>query len=119
MADRALEGVRVVEFTDDVGAYCGKLLADLGADVIKVEPPGGGFQRHTPPYFHDREGVDTGIAFWFQNTSKRSIVLDLDVEADRAVVRRLVAGADILIEDFPPGVPRRTRARLRRCPSAE
>ncbi len=51
MTVQALEGVRVVEFCDTIGSYCGKLLADLGAEVIKVEPPGGGIQRQTPPFY--------------------------------------------------------------------
>jgi crotonobetainyl-CoA:carnitine CoA-transferase CaiB-like acyl-CoA transferase len=103
MSDRALDGVRVVEFTDEIGAYCGKLLADLGADVIKVEPPGGGVMRHTPPYFRDRVGVDTGIKFWFQNTSKRSVVLDLDDPADRDTARTLALLANVIVEDCPAG----------------
>jgi benzylsuccinate CoA-transferase BbsE subunit len=103
MADTALAGVRVVEFTDELGSYCGKLLADLGADVVKVEPPGGGFQRHNPPYFHDREGVDTSLDFWFHNTSKRSIMLDLDDSADRELAVRLASRAHIVLEDMQPG----------------
>jgi len=103
MPDRALEGVRVVEFCDEVGSYCGKLLADLGADVIKVEPPGGGWQRHTPPYFRDEEGVDTSLQFWIHNTSKRSVVLDLEDEEGRRLARKLALTADVVLEDFPPG----------------
>src|SRR6185312_3177916 len=84
MPERSLEGLRVVEFTDEAGSYCGRLLADLGADVIKVEPPGGGRQRHSPPYYAATgEGVDSSLAFWIQNTSKQSVVLDLDAQAGR------------------------------------
>jgi benzylsuccinate CoA-transferase BbsE subunit len=103
MTPGALEGVRVVEFTDEVGSYCGRLLADLGAEVIKIEPPGGGFERRTPPWFHGIEGPDTSLAFWVNNTSKKSVVLDLDTEEGRAKARKLALSADIVLEDNPVG----------------
>lgn len=103
MADRALEGVRVVEFTDELGSYCGRLLADLGAEVIKVEPPGGGLERRTPPYFHGIESPDTSLAFWVHNTSKKSVVLDIETAEGRAGARRLALSADIVLEDNPVG----------------
>ena len=99
-----LAGIRVVEFTDELGSYCGKLLADLGADCIKIEPPGGGSQRRTPPFLAGEEaGPDTSIPFWAQNTSKRSLVLDLSQDADRVRARELALAAAILLEDLPPG----------------
>ncbi len=99
----ALEGVRVVEFCDELGSYCGRLLADLGAEVIKVEPPGGGIQRLTPPFFRDTVTPDTSIAFWVHNTSKQSVVLDLDTDAGRTAARALALTADAVIEDYPVG----------------
>lgn len=99
----ALEGVRAVEFTDETGSYCGRLLADLGADVIKVEPPGGGRQRQTPPFYRDMATPDTSIAFWVHNTSKRSVVLDLDSPAGREQALALALTADIVLEDNPVG----------------
>ena len=99
MPDGPLANLRVLEFTDEIGAYCGKLLADLGADVIKVEPPGGGVQRRTPPFLDGDPGPDASIPFWSQNSSKRSLILDLDREADRARARELALGADIILED--------------------
>lgn len=99
-----LAGIRVVEFTDELGSYCGKLLADLGADCIKIEPPGGGSQRRTPPFLAGEEaGPDTSIPFWAQNTSKRSLVLDLTQDADRVRARELALAAAIVLEDLPPG----------------
>ena len=103
MADGPLANLRVLEFTDEIGAYCGKLLADLGADVIKVEPPGGGLQRRTPPFLDGDPGPDASIPFWSQNSSKRSLVLDLDREADRVRARELALGAGIILEDRMPG----------------
>jgi crotonobetainyl-CoA:carnitine CoA-transferase CaiB-like acyl-CoA transferase len=98
-----LEGVRVVEFCDEIGAYAGRLLADLGAEVIKVEPPGGGRQRHTPPYYRDTVTPDTSLAFWVHNTSKKSVVLDLETAEGRAAARALAGTADVLLEDYAPG----------------
>lgn len=103
MPDHALEGVRIVEFTDACGSYCGRLLADLGAEVIKVEPPGGGMQRHTPPFYSGLPAPDNSIAFWVQNTSKKSVVLDLEDAADRATAKRLALTAAMVIEDNPVG----------------
>lgn len=104
MTDRALEGLRVVEFCDELGSYCGRLLADLGAEVIKVEPPGGGIERNSPPYYKSAEpGPDTSLAFWVHNTSKKSVVLDLESSEDRALARKLALTADVIIEDNQPG----------------
>ena len=100
---KALEGVRVVEFCDEIGSYCGRLLGDLGAEVIKVEPPGGGIQRMTPPFYKGVEGPDTSIAFWVHNTSKKSVVLDLDTEAGRRSARTLALSAEMVLEDRPVG----------------
>src|SRR3970040_2864739 len=104
MTERALEGLRVVEFTDELGSYCGRLLADLGAEVIKVEPAEGGLERHTPPFIQGFDtNVDTSLAFWVHNTSKKSVVLDLESDEGRAASRRLALTADVIIEDNQPG----------------
>lgn len=104
MADKSLEGLRVVEFTDELGSYCGRLLADLGAEVVKVEPPGGGRERHTPPFYHTvAPGPDTSLAFWVHNTSKKSVVLDLESVRGQAQARALVLSADVVLEDNPVG----------------
>lgn len=103
MADQALAGLRVVEFTDEIGSYAGRLLADLGADVIKVEPPGGGAQRHTPPFYREPGDPDTSISFWIHNTSKRSVLLDLDTADGQAAARKLALSADVVLEDRPVG----------------
>ncbi len=102
-SDGPLANVRVLEFTDEIGAYCGKLLADLGADVIKIEPPDGGAQRHTSPFLDGDAGPDASLPFWSQNSSKRSLVLDLNDAGDRARARELAQGADIVLEDNAPG----------------
>ncbi|MGD8832681.1 MAG: CoA transferase, partial [Pseudomonadales bacterium] len=100
---RALDGVRVLELADRSAALGGRVLADLGAEVILVEPPGGASVRHEAPYLADEPGVERGFAHLYLNTNKRSVVLDLDAAADRARFLDLVATADVLLETLPPG----------------
>ena len=102
-APSALEGVRVLDLTGEMGAYCTKLLADLGADVIKIEPPGGDPARNMAPFVGDEPGPDRSLNFLYQNTSKRSITLDLEDAADREKLRKLMPTVDIVVEDFAPG----------------
>ena len=99
-----LAGLKVVELADGVGApFCAKLLGDLGADVIKVEGPGGDASRRRGPFPRSGADPEQSAAFLYLNTSKRSIVLDLAGDADRALFRALVADADVLVEDRTPG----------------
>jgi len=86
------------------GPYCTMLLADLGADVVKVEPPYGDFTRGGGPFTKGDTDRNCGGYFSSVNRSKRSIVLDLRQEADRETLRELVRGADALVENFRPGV---------------
>jgi crotonobetainyl-CoA:carnitine CoA-transferase CaiB-like acyl-CoA transferase len=96
----ALEGIRVLDLTSHLsGPYCSMLLADHGADVIKVERPDGGDDARNMPPFVGGEGAP----FMIWNRNKRSIVLDLKSESDTAALLQLVDGADILIENFRPG----------------
>jgi crotonobetainyl-CoA:carnitine CoA-transferase CaiB-like acyl-CoA transferase len=89
-----LADLKVVELCDTPGGeYTGKLLADLGAEVLKIEPPGGVTSRRHGPYV---EGTDVSLAFWAYNTSKRSVVLD-DSPDGRAARDRLIARADVLL----------------------
>jgi crotonobetainyl-CoA:carnitine CoA-transferase CaiB-like acyl-CoA transferase len=98
-----LTALRVIELADEQASYAGKLLADLGADVVKVEPPEGERSRAYPPFVDDEPHPDRSLFFWQYNTSKRSVTLDLDAEEGRALFRRLVASADVLLESEPPG----------------
>ena len=97
----ALAGIRVVELASEPIAWAGKLLADTGADVILVEPPGGDPSRHYPPYLDDQPGADRSLYWWHYHTSKRSVVVDLDEPGDRERFRALVATADVLLEAEP------------------
>ena len=98
-----LHGLSVVELAHPFGAFAGRLLADAGADVVVVEPPGGAEQRTHGPFAEDRPGPDRSLAWWAENTSKRSVVADLDLEDGRAFVAALLAGADVFIECTRPG----------------
>jgi len=99
----ALTGVRVIELADEQAEYCGLTLAGLGADVIKVEPPGGSSTRRIGPFYQDREDPERSLFFWQYNRGKRSIVLDLRQRDDRERFRSLVATADVLLESTPGG----------------
>jgi crotonobetainyl-CoA:carnitine CoA-transferase CaiB-like acyl-CoA transferase len=101
--DSALHGWRVLDLADEKGAYCGKLLADLGADVIKIEPPGGDATRRRPPFWGDAPHPDRGLFFLYMNTSKRGVTLDLAAPDGQALFKRLARTADLVIETFPPG----------------
>src|SRR6201996_8380900 len=100
MMTGALERVRVLDFTTTIaGPHCTRLLADLGAEVIKVEAPeGGDMMRERPPL---RNGAST--SFGQLNTGKNSVALDLKRNEAVAAAKRLVATADVLVENFRPG----------------
>ncbi len=94
---------RVLDLTDERGLMCGQILADFGADVIVVEPPGGSLARRIGPCYQDRAGPETSLFWWAFNRNKRGVTLDLETDEGRAGLRRLVATADFLIESFDPG----------------
>ena len=99
-----LAGCRALDLSGPAGVYCGKLLADLGAEVIKVEPPGGSPMRSIGPFAHDRPGPERSLHWLHFNTSKRSITLDLAGEEGAALLRRLVRESDVLLETGAPGI---------------
>ena len=95
-----LSGLRVVDLADEKGELCGRLLADMGAEVIRVEPPAGALSRRLPPFAPDGE---TSLYFGYRNAGKRSRVIDLEAEEGRARFEDLLEQADILIESTQPG----------------
>ena len=101
--DVALRGRRVLELADEKGVYCGKLLADMGADVIKVEPPGGDATRQLPPFWEDRPDPDGSLFFLYMNTSKRGVTLDITRPEGQGLFKQLARTADLIVETFPPG----------------
>lgn len=101
---RALEGIRVIDLTTFLsGPFCTQLLADLGAEVVKVESHDGDSSRAIPPHF---VGADSAY-FLSVNRNKRSIAIDLKTPRGVELVRQLIAGADVVVENFRPGVCRR------------
>ena len=99
----ALAGVRVLEVADRSAALAGRILADLGAEVIMVEPPGGARLRFEAPFLGDQPGPERGFGHLYLNANKRSVVLDLDETDDRARFLGLVSSADVLLETAAPG----------------
>ncbi len=93
----ALDGVRVVEFADESAEYCGRLLAGLGADVVKAEPPEGAPSRRVGPFLDDVPGPDRSLAFWADNVGKRSVVVE-----DDGSLGALCAAADVLLHTLRP-----------------
>ena len=102
-AESTFGSYRVLDLTDEKGLYCGQLLGNLGADVIKIEKPGGDPVRNIGPFFHDTPDPEESF-FWFAfNTNKRGITLDIETTDGRELFKKLVKTADVIIESFPPG----------------
>ncbi|MDP6300433.1 MAG: CoA transferase [SAR202 cluster bacterium] len=99
----ALGHLRVLEVVDDMGELCGKMFADMGADVVRVEPPGGAETRRIGPFLDEAPHPERSIHFWHYNTNKKSVTLSLDKPEGRELFARLVKTADILVESMPPG----------------
>src|SRR5690349_8594309 len=98
MSDRPLQGLRVLDFADEKGELCGRLLADFGADVIRVEPPEGARSRRLPP-FHAGES----LYYAFRNAGKRGITIDLGTPEGREALHAQLPSTDVWIESFAPG----------------
>lgn len=99
----ALDDLRVLDLADAKGIYCGKLLAGMGADVIRIEPPGGGPDRRRPPFVDDLPGPERSLFHLAMNAGKRSITLNIECEDGVSLFRRLARTADIVVESFAPG----------------
>ena len=95
--------LRVLDLSDGFALVCGQILADLGADVIQVEPPGGAAARRLGPFAGGAPDSERSLVWWSYARGKRGLVLDLDSDAGRAALRELARGADVLIESCAPG----------------
>jgi crotonobetainyl-CoA:carnitine CoA-transferase CaiB-like acyl-CoA transferase len=98
-----LSGYRVLDLSSAMGAFCGKLLRDLGMDVIKVEPPQGDATRSEPPFARGWAQREGSLRFAYLNAGKRSITLDITKRSGRMLLLDLVARSDIVLETFEPG----------------
>jgi benzylsuccinate CoA-transferase BbsE subunit len=100
----ALSGIRVLELPGPAGQYCGKMFADLGADVILIEPPCGADTRREGPFLRDQIDRECSLPFTYFNTGKRSVVLNLGAPEGRMVFRKLAERASLIIDTEKPGM---------------
>jgi CoA:oxalate CoA-transferase len=98
--DNPLTGIKVLDITEDRGLFTGRLLADFGADTIKIEEPCGSQARRIGPFKDDVPGLENSLYFLHFNINKRGITLDLATETGQQIFRKLVRKADVVIEDF-------------------
>ena len=101
MRSELLNGLRMLDLTDEKGALCGKIFADMGAEVIKVEPPQGCPTRKIPPFLDDEPGLEHSLHFLAFQAGKRSVTLNLECADGRELLRQLVKRSDFLVEAFP------------------
>lgn len=99
-----LSPYRVLDLTTERGLLCGQVLGDLGADVIKIEPPGGSSARQLGPFYRDHPHPDRSLYWWAHNRNKRGITLDIHTPEGGALLKRLVTSAHFFIESENPGV---------------
>jgi len=98
-----LSPYRILDLTDKKGMLCGRILSDMGADVIKVEPPGGDAARIAGPFYDDIPDPEKSLLWFFLNANKRGITLNLDMQDGKEVFKELIRSADILLESYKPG----------------
>ncbi|MEE8442232.1 MAG: CoA transferase [Dehalococcoidia bacterium] len=104
MMPAALRDIRVLDISQGIaGPLCAKLLGDFGADVIKVEPPGGEMGRTMGPFFHDDPHPEKSLFFLLLNLNKRGTTLNLETRTGAKIFKELVQEADLVVESFPPG----------------
>ena len=103
MFESLLSGYRALDLTDEKGFVCGKILAALGVETIKVESPGGDPARSIPPFLDGKPEINNGLYWLAHNTDKRSITLNLELDQGRELFKKLVTQCDFIIESFKPG----------------
>ncbi len=94
---------RVLDLTNETGFFCGKVLAEYGADVIKIEPPGGEPSRRIGPFFRDIPDPEKSLYWFAYNANKRGITLNIEIPDGKDIFKKLAQTADFVIETFPPG----------------
>ena len=99
----ALAPYRILDLTDHRGWLAGKMLGDLGADIIKIEPVNGDPGRHRGPFFKDKADSEHSLKWWFFNQGKQGVSLNLESEEGKALFKKMVAEADAVVESFEPG----------------
>ena len=99
-----LDHYRVLDLTDERGHLAGFILAQMGAEVIAIEPPSGSTARRIGPFANDIDDGEHSLTFWSYNRGKKSVILDLETANGREKLTELMRGADIMFESFDPGV---------------
>src|SRR5699024_928550 len=97
-----LQGIKIIEIGDELTQYTGKLLASLGAEVIKIEPIDGSQSRYVRPFYKDEFDINKSLYFWHYNTDKKSIQLDITLEENKEKIYSLISNADILLDGNMP-----------------
>lgn len=103
MPESLLESYRALDLTDEKGFLCGKILGDMGADVIKIEPPGGDPSRNREPFYHNTPDPNKSLYWFAYNANKRGITLDIETKDGQQIFKSLAKHADFVIESFSPG----------------
>ena len=112
----ALEAVRVLDLADESAVFATRILADLGADVIRVEHPDGGSVRNMEPFLDGKPGTERSLYHLYHNANKRSVTLDVTMADGADVLRRLAATADVIVETAAPAFStRQVGQRAGRC----
>jgi CoA:oxalate CoA-transferase len=104
MFEGALSGVKVLDLSEDIaGSFCARLLADYGADVLKLEPPGGASLRRTGPFYHDDPHPEKSLFFLVLNLNKKGATLNLETSTGQNILKRLARHVDVIVETYRPG----------------
>jgi len=98
-----LKSTKVIDLTDIKGAYCSKLLADMGCEVIKIEPPSGDTSRLLAPFAHDDPNPEKSLVFSFYSSNKKSITLNIASAEGKRILKKLIKTSDVLVESYSPG----------------
>jgi len=98
-----LSPYRVLDLTDEKGFLCGRILGDLGADVVKIERPGGDPSRNIGPFYRSDKDPEKSLYWWAYNCNKRGITLDIETEDGKEILEKLIEKSDMIIESFHPG----------------
>jgi crotonobetainyl-CoA:carnitine CoA-transferase CaiB-like acyl-CoA transferase len=104
MFEGALSGVKVLDLSEDIaGSFCARLLADYGADVLKLEPPGGASLRRRGPFYHDDPHPEKSLFFLVLNLNKKGATLNLETSTGQNILKRLAQHIDVMVESYRPG----------------
>ena len=101
--DGFLDGFRVLDLTNERGHLSGRILGDMGADVIKIGPPGGDPSRNVGPFYHNEPDPEKSLNWLYTNANKRGITLDLNTPRGKRIFAQLVEGVDLIVESYKPG----------------